>query len=332
MLCNLDQATWLFDKIRPYIPPNNVSHGNDINFPCPFCMESINAKKRGTRRGHYYINTQTYWCYRCEKWAHGLELYSVLSGTPIDDIKPEYFRFKYSKESSDIYIKDINDKEEYCIEYVEVPREYRNNLTSYANQYLKKRRIYDAPGLPKDYNFFYYKDNKSGIDFIVIPWLYNGQECYYQRRILNGPDNGIKYIFPKDIEKSVFGLDNIDTSFKYIICVEGVFDAIWIKNGVAIGGKALSNYQKWFISQRYPHHTLVYAFDNDEPGKKAMLKMIEKQPNSKFLNWFNYSNGAKDINEYVITTNSNIFYNINNIEKMICNSIKMKMLLTYNKN
>jgi hypothetical protein len=331
MVANIDQATWLYDKIRSYIPANRVITGNDINFPCPFCNEAVNAKKRGTRRGHYYVNTQTYWCYRCEKWAHGLELYAVLSGQPLDSIKPEYFRFKYSKDSKLILPSEYT-KDEYGIEYNEIPTEFRNELTISAKNYLINRRIFKAPGLPKDYKFYYYKDPKHPRDFIVIPWIYNGQECYYQRRILNDKTNsGIKYIFPKDTEKAVFGLDNIDTSFKYIICTEGVFDAIWIKNGVAIGGKALSDYQKWFIAQRYPHHVLAYAFDNDIAGKDAMLKTIEKNPNSKFLNWYGYSKDCKDINEFIIKYNSNIFNNQNNIEKMICSSVQMKLILKYNK-
>ena len=327
MLCNLDQATWLYDKIRSYIPSNHIRTGNDVNFPCPFCMESVNAKKRGTRRGHYYIHTQTYWCYRCETWAHGLELYSKLSGIDQQQIKPEYFKFKYSRNSSNISIED-EDSNAYCIEYNEIPDEFRNELPQHAYNYLDNRRIFEAPGLNKKYKFYYHKDKKN--EYIVIPWIYNGQECYYQRRILN--DNcDFKYIFPKDIEKSVYGLDNIDTSFKYIICVEGVFDSIWIKNGIAIGGKSISDYQKWFISQRYPHHTLIYAFDNDIAGKNGMLKIIEKNPNSKFLNWFNYAKDAKDINEYILKYNSNIFYNEANLEKMICNSIKMKLLLQFKK-
>jgi hypothetical protein len=328
---NLDQATWLYDKIRLYIPANRIITGNDINFPCPFCNEAVNAKKRGTRRGHYYIHTQTFWCYRCEKWAHGLELYAKLSGAALEDIKPEYFRFKYSKDSKDI--KEIdNIKRAFCIEYNEIPPEFRNKLPIHAKNYLIKRRIFNAPGLLKDYKFYYYKDPKLPRDFIVIPWIYNGQECYYQRRILNDKTNsGIKYIFPKDIEKAIFGLDNIDTSFKYIICTEGVFDAIWIKNGIAIGGKMLSEYQKWFIAQRYPHHTLVYALDNDKAGKEATLKIIEKNTNSKFLNWYNYAKEAKDVNEFIIKYNSNIFNNQKNLEKMICSSASMKLILKYNK-
>jgi len=331
MSSDLDQASWLYDKIRSHIPSNRVITGNDINFPCPFCNEAVNAKKRGTRRGHYYVNTQTYWCYRCEKWAHGLELYAVLSGQPLESIKPEYFRFKYNKDSKPISSTEYT-KEAYGIEYNEVPEEFRNELPISAKNYLINRRIFKAPGIPKDYKFYYYKDPKLPRDFIVIPWIYNGQECYYQRRVLTDKTNsGIKYIFPKDIEKAVFGLDNIDTSFKYIICTEGVFDAIWIKNGVAIGGKALSDYQKWFIAQRYPHHTLVYALDNDRPGKEAMLKTIEKNPNSRFLNWHVYANGCKDVNEFVIKYNSNIFNSQKNLEKMICSGAKMKLILKYNK-
>lgn len=325
---NLDQASWLYDQIRPYIPANHVVSGYDVNFPCPFCNEVVNAKKRGTRRGHYYIHTQSYYCFRCDKWTHGMDLYSILAGIPVSDIKPLYFKFKYSSNNNSVAKTIETENDKYCIEYNEIPDEYRKPLSATALKYLTDRKIFQAPNLPKNFDFYSYKD-KMG-EYIVIPWIYNGQECYYQKRLLNGGD--IKYLFPKNIEKSVFGLDNIDTSFKYMIATEGVFDCIWIKNGIALGGKALTDYQKWFIAQRYPHHEIVYAFDNDPAGNSAMLKIIEKRPNSKFLNWFDYAKEAKDMNEFVCKYNTNIFNNEDNLKKMIVSGAKMKILLTYNKN
>lgn len=52
----------------------------------------------------------------------------------------------------------------------------------------------------------------------------------------------MKYIFPKDSKKLVFGLDNIDVSWPYVICFEGVYDSLFVKNGIATGTKSLSDY------------------------------------------------------------------------------------------
>lgn len=52
----------------------------------------------------------------------------------------------------------------------------------------------------------------------------------------------MKYIFPKDKKKLVAGLDNIDVSFPYIILLEGFYDSVFVKNGVCVGTKAVTDY------------------------------------------------------------------------------------------
>lgn len=52
----------------------------------------------------------------------------------------------------------------------------------------------------------------------------------------------MKYIFPKDKKKLVYGLDNIDISWPYIIVFEGVYDSVFVKNGISVGTKAITDY------------------------------------------------------------------------------------------
>ena len=52
----------------------------------------------------------------------------------------------------------------------------------------------------------------------------------------------MKYIFPKDMKKLMYGIDNIDISFPYIFLFEGVFDSVFVKNGIATGTKAVTAY------------------------------------------------------------------------------------------
>ena len=73
----------------------------------------------------------------------------------------------------------------------------------------------------------------------------------------------MKYIFPKGTKKTIAGLDNIDVSFPYIIVFEGYYDSVFVKNGVCVGTKAITDYQLSLIKQRYPHHQIVISFDND---------------------------------------------------------------------
>ena len=73
---------------------------------------------------------------------------------------------------------------------------------------------------------------------LVIPWT----KEYYQERALTKQqekEEG-KYLFPPNVDKPIYGLDTIDTNFKYLFLLEGVFDAIWVKNGLAVGSLILS--------------------------------------------------------------------------------------------
>lgn len=320
-----NQSSWLFDQIRQYLPSNTKITGNDVNFPCPFCDEEHTAKKRGTRRGHYYIDTQSYWCFRCETYVHGLKLYSGLSGNPVEDIKPQYFRFKYSEKNIRATLENIkNPTEKYTISYHELPAILKYELPESAISELTRRKIFTAPFLPKDYKFYYAKSESA--DYIVIPWLYNDMECYYQLRTLSGTSDS-KYMFPKKLKKAVFGLDSVDPSFPYIICFEGVFDSIFVKNGVAIGGKYLTPYQKWMISNRFPKHKIVFSLDNDEAGIKTTKKILDNNQNYLFLDWSDCSNGCKDVNDYILKTDQNPFKDENFIKNHIISSLKMQLLL-----
>jgi len=67
-------------------------------------------------------------------------------------------------------------------------------------------------------------------------------------------NGSLKYIFPKNEKKIVAGLDNIDITWPYVIVFEGYYDSIFVKNGVCVGTKSITDYQLKLIRERYPHH------------------------------------------------------------------------------
>ena len=109
----------------------------------------------------------------------------------------------------------------------------------------------------------------------------------------------MKYIFPKDTKKLVFGLDNVDVSWPYIIC--------------------------------YPHHTIVASFDNDKPGLCSYIKCIKQNRKLKYFKWFNTNTKQKDINDYVLAKgNVNIFTDTKKLERLIVDDLLMKLYLVEN--
>jgi len=157
---------------------------------------------------------------------------------------------------------------------------------------------------------------------LVIPWMDKGRVIYYQTRNMSGV--GSKYFFPKDTFRPVFNLENIDLSFPYIIIFEGVFDSIFVKNGVAMGGKALTTYQRELIKSRYPNHRIVYALDNDTAGYDKIMKYIKSDPLSLFLSYPD-NMIEKDINNHVEAGHLNVFSDTSALEKMIVGSATMKL-------
>ena len=75
-------------------------------------------------------------------------------------------------------------------------------------------------------------------------------------------------------------------SWPYIIVFEGVYDSLFVKNGIATGTKSISDMQYKLIRERYPKMSICCSFDNDPAGISSMVKMIKKNADVKFFKWF----------------------------------------------
>lgn len=334
---NLDQSLWIYSQILPFIRGRNKKNGNEHIMQCPFCNESETSHKRNAMRGYYYIDNQTYYCFRCDKWATALELYEQLSGLSKDDLIPEYMSFvrKNTTDKRGINYSNFmtlsggnqrHEEDKIEFEYNAVPKNLKNPLTERGKKYLEKRRIFESQNLPK-YAKFYSSFFKKKYEVVTIPWYMEGQECYYQWRFLDNDIPFSKYGFPKGLTKKIYGIDMIDASFPYIICTEGVFDSLWIKNGIALGGKVLTEFQKELLEERFPKHKIVYAFDNDDAGIKAMMKQSSDNPNSLVFYWKPFSGGAKDLNDFAVSYDKDFFFNVDNVMKCICSPLQLKWKL-----
>ena len=74
--------------------PDIHRQGNQLNFHCPLCGD---GKKKSSRRGYWYINTGSYYCFNggCvanEKGLNGLQFLSLLTNKPISEIKTDLIK------------------------------------------------------------------------------------------------------------------------------------------------------------------------------------------------------------------------------------------------
>lgn len=295
---------------------------------CPICGDS--AKSSLKKRGWWYNDTASYYCFNCSTGMSGIKFIEFISGQDYADIKREYAKL-FLKSGLNTQLSnyfDVPNKEPSIFDIKPLMKpEWKKPLSDDAKSYLNNRHVLEAPFFD---NNLYSWTNKKGNEYILIDWVINGIDAYYQINDFKKHGN-MKYIFPKNEKKLIYGLDNVDVSWPYIIVFEGFYDSVFCKNGVCVGTKAITDYQIKLIKEHFPKHQIVISFDNDKSGIESMVKLVRTQNDFKFFKWFNQNTKQKDINDYVIYKNDvNIFSNPNVLEKLIVDKLMMKMYLIKN--
>ena len=138
-------------------------------------------------------------------------------------------------------------------------------------------------------------------------------------------------MFPKNKRKLLYGLDNVDPTYKKIFVFEGVYDSLFVKNGICSGTKAITDFQMKLIKSRWPQHEICISFDNDAAGFSSMMKAIEQDRSSKFFVWYNASTKEKDINEAVIAADDvSMFVDPTKLDSMVFDKLQMKLWMMRN--
>lgn len=330
-MLSYEYISFLNNKILEYLPPTFTKVGNKYNGRCFLCGDS--RKNSRKKRGWFYTNTASYYCFNCGQSLSGIKLLELLSGNNYTDIRKEYTRLflksGLNPQLSSFTELPTDEPSIFKLKSIIKP-EWKQPLSKNALEYLEKRRVLEAPYF--DHKLYSCYSKRKNEEYILIPWLLNGCEAYYQINDFQKL-HSIKYIFPKDKKKLICGLDNIDISWPYIICFEGFYDSIFVKNGVCVGTKSITQYQIKLIKERYPHHQIVIAFDNDKSGIASTIKLLksENDYDFKFFKWYDFNTTEKDINDYIISNdNVNMFTDSLFLEKFIVDKLTMKMFLIKN--
>lgn len=331
-MLSYEHLEFLRENILNYLPRPYTNVNGKYNFRCPFCGDS---KKSATKkRGWWYFSTDcSFYCFNCNTSFTGLKFLEALSGSAFDDLKRQYVKLFLksglsSALSADFSVQSSDDPDIFKLKR-ELDPELKKPLTKRAKDYLEKRMVLDAPFLKEPIFSTYGKDTSR--EYILIPWKINGVDAYWQVNDFMHYGS-MKYMFPKDKKKLVYGIDNVDPSYKKIFIFEGVYDSLFVKNGVASGTKAISEYQLKILRQRWPSHELVVSFDNDASGISSMIKLIKREDlNVRFFRWFNQNTKQKDINEYILDRGDpQAFSRQEVLDRMVFGKLEMKMWLTLN--
>lgn len=151
-----------------------------------------------------------------------------------------------------------------------------------AVEYVESRKV----GV-FSYPFYW---SKSMPDRVIIPFYYQGRTVGYTARKLG--DGKPKYLSDQT-PGYVFNLDAQKDSRKFVIVVEGPFDAIAIE-GVAILGADIMNKQAMMINRLDKQVILVP--DRDKTGENTIEQALEQNWSVSMPDW----EDCKDVNDAVI--------------------------------
>jgi hypothetical protein len=155
-------------------------------------------------------------------------------------------------------------------------------LTDSAQEYLKQRSV------PLDYPFFYKTMPRPGI---VIPFTHNNQVVGHATRFLD--DRNPRYL--NDTQPGyVFGTDLQGADWRYVLVVEGVFDALSV-GGLAVLHAEINDAQARLI--RSLDREVIVVPDQDEAGMKLVDRAVELGWSVSMPEW---PADVKDANDAVI--------------------------------
>ena len=129
---------------------------------------------------------------------------------------------------------------------------------------------------------------------IILPYRYKNKIVGYTARWIGEK----QYKYPKYYQQQsrdfVFNLDAQTKERKYVIVVEGPFDAVAV-DGVAIGGNKINYRQATIINQL--NKEVIFVPDQDKPGMEMVRQVVDLGWSVSFPPW----DDAKDCAEAVST-------------------------------
>lgn len=288
-----------------------------LNGGCPVCRED-NGKYWTKRARLYYIPENNFiFCHNCNKSWTPIKWIQEVSGMSYHEILEE------AKNSDFIFFKQ-DDTEETTPKFVptlphdsinlfdDAQKKFygSNSIVKLALETIRQRRLDTAAN--KVPLFISLKDYVHK-NRICIPFYDEKNKItFYQSRALLAKDSKMaKYLSKANADKTIFGLNKIDTSIDYLFITEGPIDSMFIsKNGISMAGLHSTALQDQSLS-KYIGCRKIWILDNQLNNQEVYQKYLDlfKRGESVFL-WPKEYKNYKDINEVCIKFNiDSIDYN-----------------------
>ena len=289
-------------------------HNKTFNGACPFCKE---GKSFGKKQRFYYIpEKELAFCHNCGYSKKTFKFILDLTGKPFNVILNEIKLLdstivpvtevkKVEKPVSKSLPDDcINLSDQSQLDY------YKDNkIVGACLEFVKRRRLNTAINKPK--TLYISLTDRIHKNRLILPFYnVNDDIIFYQSRTILQGDTISKpnYLSKVGSEKSLSGVNSVDTSLNQLFIFEGPIDSYFIKNGLAVCG-IQDESDHLFTSQQlnqinqFIGYDKIWCLDNQWCDTASLKKsFILADTEEKIFIWPEEYKQYKDINELCIAT------------------------------
>lgn len=288
--------------------PHYNQRQNIYNFECCICNEGKSSGKK--RRGFFLVNKNYICCQNCQCTWSPIEWLKIVTNSTYQEVLKEAQNYD---DSLNEVLQRNNWKEEkkgnkYTLPFDCINLSDQNQINYYKEnkiikdviEYINKRRLFSAVNKPQTY--YISLTDKLHHNRLIIPFYNeNNKIIFYQSRAIYEKDSDYaRYLSKVDSNFSVFGINNISSTLDYIFLFEGPIDAMFVKNGLGIGGLSLSELQEKQL-EKFRLYKRIWILDNQMDNKDVVRKYKELIDNGQriFVMPDNFKE-FKDLNELCV--------------------------------
>lgn len=305
------------DFLRQHLPNQKVNPGGWISFNCPVCTSNGQPRPDTKRRGGVTFpdsDSFLYNCFNCRfstGWSPGKSITTRakllfkclgISDADVQRLQIELMRENETRQFLEQSIQPAREK--FVPDWTPAKLPYgsiliqKNNkdykrstqdLIGPARDYLKQRKLFD-------YADWYWSNNEvhNYANRVILPLTYQGIIVgHHARWIGTPPDKKTAKVIKEHPKDYVYGIDHQSDLRKYVLVMEGEYDAVAI-SGVSTGGNRISRNQADIIESL--GKTIIAVPDRDRAGRDFAEDAIEYGWSISIPEW---DSGIKDVADAV---------------------------------
>lgn len=295
-------------------PKYDRSAGNYI-CGCPICKEGKSLHKK--RRCVYLIKEDLIYCHNCGWSSRPMKWICEAGRLTRDEVKAEIQEGDFF-DCVDTLIKRADtptDKKVYALPFdsinlfdpVQVDFYKDNKMVQEVLRVIKERRIDTAVNRPKAV-YTSLKDFTHRHRLVIPYFNENGIKVdFYQTRKVFSFDEKERYISKQGGTRSIFNIDQVNIEADHVFIFEGPIDAMFVRNGVAVGGinegRSLFNqYQQQQVDSSLAFHKKIWVLDSQWQDEASRIKTEILLNQDACVYIWPHSTGSryKDLNELCV--------------------------------